>query len=135
MKYPDKRDVPEKQDINVMALVKGNERYVFLYDDESRKELLLTLGRFASNPELSFTWYDAGVLLKKVRDEFQRKQYEEYLETIQDSHLKKKLRGLVERILDSQIEMGRNINLSEALKKAQRRLGIDLIDLSEDSEE
>ena len=26
------------QDINVLALVKGNERYVFLYDDASRAE-------------------------------------------------------------------------------------------------
>ena len=25
-------------DINVLALVKGNERYIFLYDDESRAE-------------------------------------------------------------------------------------------------
>jgi len=55
------------QDINVLALVKGAERYVFLYDDSSRAEALRTLGRFASNPELSFTWYDAAVLSQKVR--------------------------------------------------------------------
>ena len=48
------------QDINVLALVKGAERYVFLYDDASRAETLRTLGRYASNPELSFTWYDAA---------------------------------------------------------------------------
>lgn len=57
------------QDINVLALVKGNERYVFLYDDASRAETLRTLGRFASNPELSFTWYDAAVLSQKIRQE------------------------------------------------------------------
>ena len=28
------------QDINVLALVKGSERYVFLYDDASRAETL-----------------------------------------------------------------------------------------------
>ena len=28
------------QDINVLALVKGEERYVFLYDDASRAETL-----------------------------------------------------------------------------------------------
>ena len=55
------------QEINVLALVKGEERYVFLYNDESRAETLRTLGRFASNPELSFTWYDAAVLSQKVR--------------------------------------------------------------------
>ena len=57
------------QDINVLALVKGSERYVFLYDDDSRAETLRTLGRFASNPELSFTWYDAAVLSQKIRQE------------------------------------------------------------------
>jgi hypothetical protein len=60
------------QDINVLALVKGVERYVFLYDDSSRAETLRTLGRFASNPELSFTWYDAAVLSQKIRQESQK---------------------------------------------------------------
>ena len=57
------------QDINVLALVKGAERYVFLYDDSSRAETLRVLGRYASNPELSFTWYDAAVLSQKIRQE------------------------------------------------------------------
>ncbi len=57
------------QDINVLALVKGRERYVFLYDDRSRAETLRMLGRYASNPDLSFTWYDAAVLSQKVRQE------------------------------------------------------------------
>lgn len=57
------------QDINVLALVKGSERYVFLYDDKSRAETLRVLGRYASNPELSFTWYDAAVLSQKIRQE------------------------------------------------------------------
>jgi hypothetical protein len=60
------------QDINVLALVKGEERYVFLYDDANRAETLRTLGRYASNPELSFTWYDAAVLSQKIRQESQR---------------------------------------------------------------
>jgi hypothetical protein len=55
------------QDINVLALVKGEERYVFLFDDNNRSEALRTLGRYASNPELSFSWYDAAVLSQKIR--------------------------------------------------------------------
>ena len=55
------------RDINVLALVKGEERYVFLFDDKHRSETLRMLGRYASNPELSFTWYDAAVLSQKVR--------------------------------------------------------------------
>ncbi len=55
------------QEINVLALVKGEERYVFLFDDNNRSEVLRTLGRYASNPELSFSWYDAAVLSQKIR--------------------------------------------------------------------
>jgi hypothetical protein len=55
------------QDINVLALVKGEERYIFLFDDDRRSEALRTLGRFASNPELSFSWYDAAVLSQRIR--------------------------------------------------------------------
>lgn len=55
------------KDINVLALVKGQERYVFLYSDENRAECLRVLGRFASDPELTFTWYDCAVLSQKIR--------------------------------------------------------------------
>ena len=60
------------QDINVLALVKGAERYIFLYDDSRRAETLRVLGRYASNADLSFTWYDAAVLSQKIRQESQK---------------------------------------------------------------
>lgn len=53
--------------INVVALVKDADRYIFLYDNESAPTLMQTLGRFAGDPELSFSWYDAAVLSQKVR--------------------------------------------------------------------
>ena len=49
------------KEINVLALIKGEERYIFLYDDNNRTETLRTLGRFAADPQLSFSWYDAAV--------------------------------------------------------------------------
>jgi hypothetical protein len=52
----------DSRDVNVVALVKGDERYVFLYDDEGRDEALRALARHAANPELNFSWYDAAVL-------------------------------------------------------------------------
>lgn len=66
------------QDINVLALVKGVERYVFLYDNnkDSKAECLRQLGRFASNPELSFTWYDAAVLSQRVREKARKDEDE-----------------------------------------------------------
>ena len=54
-------------EINVLALVKGKERYVFLFDDDNRVETLRQIGRYAANPELSFTWYDAAVMSQKIR--------------------------------------------------------------------
>ena len=56
------------REINVLALVKGEERFIFLFDDENRDETLRQLARFAANPELDFTWYDAAMLSRKIRD-------------------------------------------------------------------
>lgn len=56
------------RDINVLALVKGTERYIFLYNDDKSLEILQTFGRFAADPDLSFMWYDAAVLSQKVRE-------------------------------------------------------------------
>ena len=53
--------------MNVIALVKESERYVFLYDDSSPQQLLEQLGKHAADPELNFTWYDAAILSQKVR--------------------------------------------------------------------
>jgi len=52
--------------INVLALVRGEERYVFLYDDDSADQLLRTLGQYAADPELSFSWYDAAVMSQRI---------------------------------------------------------------------
>lgn len=56
-----------QQGINVLALLKGGERYVFLYDDKSADQLLKTLGQYAADPELNFNWYDAAVLSQRIR--------------------------------------------------------------------
>jgi hypothetical protein len=56
-----------KASVNVVAVVKDGERFIFLYDKESMPELLKTLGRFASDPELNFSWYDAAVLSQRAR--------------------------------------------------------------------
>jgi hypothetical protein len=67
------------RDINVIALVKGGERYVFLYDDDSREQALQTLARQAADPALSFSWYDAAVLAQKVRQNTPRPRRLRYL--------------------------------------------------------
>ena len=59
----------EDRDVKVIALMKGKEQYVFIYNEKNRAETLRLLARYASNPELSFTWYDAAVLSQKIRQE------------------------------------------------------------------
>lgn len=54
-------------DVLYILFKKGKETYAFSWDQERKSEILLTFGRFASNPELSFSWYDAAVLSNKVR--------------------------------------------------------------------
>lgn len=49
-----------ERELNASVMVKGEERYIVLFDDAHRSEALRTLGRWAANPELSFTWYDAA---------------------------------------------------------------------------
>lgn len=63
------------RDLNVIAIVKDAERYIFLFDDDSQsnQQLLQTLGIFAADKELSFTWYDAAVASQKVRKISQEK--------------------------------------------------------------
>lgn len=57
------------QEFNVLALVKGQERYVFLYDDESRRQLIDAFRDQAADPGLSLTWFDALVLTQKAREQ------------------------------------------------------------------
>jgi len=56
-------------ELNVLALVKGCERYVFVFDDESRTKLIDSFRDLAANPNLSLTWFDALVLTKKAREQ------------------------------------------------------------------
>jgi hypothetical protein len=56
-------------EINVLALIKGEEHYVFVYDDASRADLIDAFRDQAANPMLSLTWFDAMVLTTKAREQ------------------------------------------------------------------
>ncbi|MEM0925360.1 MAG: hypothetical protein AAGJ83_04930 [Planctomycetota bacterium] len=56
------------KEINVLALVKGDEKFIFLFDDNNRDQTLRQIARYAANPELEFTWYDAAMLSRKIRE-------------------------------------------------------------------
>lgn len=57
------------RELNVLALVKGQERYIFVYDDESRDRLIDAFRDQAASPRLSLTWLDALVLTRKAREQ------------------------------------------------------------------
>jgi len=63
--------LPQTDDVNVIALVKNDERYVWLYRDCDRAAVLRSLGAFAADSDLSFTWYDAATLSRKIRQRAQ----------------------------------------------------------------
>jgi hypothetical protein len=48
---------------NVVALRKGGETFIVLYDDADAEGAVRAIARFAANPELNFTWRDAAVLV------------------------------------------------------------------------
>ena len=56
-------------EFNVIALIKGDERYVYVYDDESRAALLEAFQEQAAEAGLSLNWFDAAVLTQKAQEQ------------------------------------------------------------------
>ena len=55
----------------VLVLSKCGEHYVFAFDPVHRVTIQRQLGRFAVNPDLSFTWYDAWAVTRMIRERSQ----------------------------------------------------------------
>lgn len=64
----DAQEHPYLDGLNVLGLLKGDDYYIFLYTDQMQVQTFRTFGRFAADPELNFSWYDASILTKKVRE-------------------------------------------------------------------
>ena len=67
VKEPGKRGGAVRREFNVLALIKGAERYVFVYDDDSRERLIDTFRDQAADPNLSLNWFDVAVLTEKAK--------------------------------------------------------------------
>jgi hypothetical protein len=57
------------RELNVLALFKGTERFIFVYDDESRDTLVDEFRNKAADPEIAINWFDAAVLTERVRSQ------------------------------------------------------------------
>ena len=55
------------RELNVLALFKGEERFIFVYDDDSQDALIDELRNKAASPYVSLNWFDAAVLTDRVR--------------------------------------------------------------------
>jgi hypothetical protein len=57
------------QEFNILAMVKGNEHYVYIYDDANRPDLLEVLQAQAADGQLSLNFFDAAVLSRKAHEQ------------------------------------------------------------------
>ena len=57
------------REYNVLALIKGDEKYVYVYDDESRETLIEAFHQHAAAPDLTLNWFDASVLTQKAEEQ------------------------------------------------------------------
>ncbi|MFM7150191.1 MAG: hypothetical protein ACKO23_10145 [Gemmataceae bacterium] len=56
-------------ELNVLALIKGDERYIYVYDEASRAKLIEAFHHHAADCQLSLNWFDAVVLAKKAAEQ------------------------------------------------------------------
>ena len=58
-----------RHELSVLALIRGKERFVYVYDDDSREELIEAIRTQAADPNVSLSWYDAAVLVERARQQ------------------------------------------------------------------
>jgi hypothetical protein len=58
-------------DLSVLALFKGTEKFIFVYDEHSRAELLDAFRDAAADPTVGITWFDAAVLTDRAEEQFE----------------------------------------------------------------
>lgn len=57
------------REFNVLALMKGEEVYVYVYDDASRAALADAFRAQAADPALGFSPFDAAVMTRKAEEQ------------------------------------------------------------------
>jgi hypothetical protein len=56
------------RELNVLALFKGTERFIYVYDDDSRDAVIAEIRNNAADPAVAINWFDAAVLAERVRN-------------------------------------------------------------------
>ncbi|MFQ3651877.1 MAG: hypothetical protein SNJ75_16255 [Gemmataceae bacterium] len=56
-------------ELNVLALRKGEEVYIYVYDDQSRDQLRDLFHAQAADPSLGLNWFDAAILNRRAEEQ------------------------------------------------------------------
>lgn len=56
-------------DVNVLALCKGQEKYIYVFDDASLPLLFHAFCDQAANPQLALNWFDVTVLKDRAHQQ------------------------------------------------------------------
>lgn len=62
-----KQAIDDLTRLEIVAAVKGDDRYVLIFDGCHRHEALSTIGRWAADPALNLEWSDAARMAARVR--------------------------------------------------------------------
>ena len=69
MSFEQPHEEPAKPELHVLALFRGKEKYLYVYDDESLCELIESIRMQVADTKLSLSWYDAAVLAERARQQ------------------------------------------------------------------
>ncbi len=56
-----------RRDKYILTLIKGAEKYIFIYDQAGEQDTIRNLAKFAMDSDLSFSWCDAAVLRQRMK--------------------------------------------------------------------
>ncbi len=59
------------KDFHVLALVKGEHQFVYIFDEMGWEELVETLCQQAEDPSLEFSWFDAALLSHRAKTQLE----------------------------------------------------------------
>ena len=57
------------QDFHVLAMVKGEHQFVYMFDDDGWEELVQALSDQAEDPNLLISWFDAALISHRAKNQ------------------------------------------------------------------
>ena len=61
----------QNKDFHVLALVKGEHQFVYIFDEMGWDDLVETLCQQAEDPNLEFSWFDAALLSHRAKTQIE----------------------------------------------------------------